>query len=453
MNKDIAFPKKPIKTYGGVKVPNRKNTAQMESVTIKEPEIVILPMCQHIGEPCKVKVKIGDIVKVGQVIGDTEANIAAPIHASVSGEVIKIKEITLTRGKKCDAVVIKSDKKMTLMPNIKPPVINSDEDLVTAIRNSGLVGLGGAGFPAHVKLNIDKNKNIDTLIVNGAECEPYITSDHRQVIEQTDEVITGISIIKETLNIKRVIIGVEDNKPDVIKTLNEAIKEQGAKFKESVKVLKLKSIYPQGAERVLVHACTGKKISKDMLPADVGCIVMNITSVGFVGDYITTGIPLIYKRITVDGSAITEPKNIIVPIGTPIKDIINCCKGFTGEEKKVLMGGPMMGVAINDEELPVIKQNNGILAFDDLDAALMEPTECIRCSRCVDACPMNLVPVELNLAVKRKDIKALDKYSIKTCMECGCCSYVCPAGIHLVQNFTVGKEMFNEAKVNRKVRN
>lgn len=441
----LKFPKNPFRTHGGAKVPHNKNTAQMQSVEITPPKEVIIPMCQHIGAPCTVTVKAGDVVDVGQVIGDSDAFVSAPIHASVSGTVKKVMQITMPNGIPCDAVVIESDGEMRLSSEIKPPVVNNLQDLLKAVRKSGLVGLGGAGFPAHVKLNVPADKKIDTLLVNVAECEPYITADHREALENSWAVMSGIYAVKDILNIHRVIIGIEENKPDAIKVLTEIADNKDADPNDEVRVLPLKSSYPQGAEKVLVQACTGRKIPQGKLPADVGCIVMNVTSIAFIANYLKTGVPLISKRITVDGSAITNPQNVIVPIGTPITDVINFCGGYKKEPKKILMGGPMMGIALADDSLPILKQNNAILAFGEEEAKLHEPTDCIRCGRCVYSCPMQLVPPAISGAVKQKDSEALEKLGVMTCMECGCCAFNCPAKKPIVQNMRVGKAILKAA--------
>lgn len=440
------FPKRPFRTHGGVLVPHSKNTAQSESVKITPPKQVIIAMSQHIGAQCTPKVKVGDTVDAGQLVGDSSAFASAPVHASVSGRVSKITQITLPAGNKCDAVVIDNDFEMRMSPDIAPPVINSKEDFVAAVRRSGLVGLGGAGFPAHVKLNVPKDKQIDTLIINVAECEPYITSDHREALENSWGLMSGIYAVKEILGIHRVIIGVEENKPDVIELLKKIADNRSADPNDEVRVLKLKASYPQGAEKVLVRACTGRRIPVGGLPADVGVIVMNIASAAFLSSYIKTGIPLITKRVTVDGGAVAEPKNVVVPIGTPISEVISFCGGYRCEPKKILMGGPMMGLALTDDSLPVLKQNNAILAFGEAQAKLTEPTDCIRCGRCVKACPMKLMPTALSRAVAAKDTQTLKKLNVMTCMECGCCAFSCPAGKHLVQTIRLGKRLVKEAK-------
>lgn len=443
------FPKRPFLTKGGAKTPHRKNTAFMESVIMPPPEQVVIPMQQHIGAPCTPLVKAGDTVKVGQLIGKCSGYVGAPIHASVSGTVKKIDSIQLPGGK-TQAVVIASDGQMTKSEQIKPPVVNNVEDLLTAVKESGLVGLGGAGFPAHVKLNIPKDKKVDTLIVNVAECEPYITADHREALENSWQLLSGVYTLKALLNIDKIIIAVEDNKPDVIKVLRDIADNPKYDPDDAVRILALKAKYPQGAEKVLVQACTGKKIPPNGLPADVGCLVMNITTVTFLAEYLKTGMPLVKKRVTVDGGAIKSPKNVIVPIGTPINDLIAFCGGYQSEVKKILMGGPMMGIALTDDTLPVIKQNNAILAFDEKEARLMKETNCIRCGKCVYSCPMNLVPTAFHKSVKINDTEALDKQGVMTCMECGSCAYNCPAGIYLVQNIRLGKAMLKQEQQKKK---
>lgn len=445
MKNSLALPKKPYRTHGGVHVPHRKHTASMQSVEMPAPQSVTISMSQHIGAPCKPTVKVGDTVTVGQVIGDSDAYVSAPIHSSVSGIVKKIDKITQNDGSKVDAVVIESDGQMRVCEDIAPPVINNISDLISAVRKSGLVGLGGAGFPAHVKLNIPTDKNVDTLIINVAECEPYITADHREVLENSWGVMSGVYTLKELLNIKRVIIGVENNKPDAIRELM-SIANNNADVHGEVTVLALKASYPFGAEKTLIKACTNREVPMGKLPSDAGCLVMNVTSVAFLSEYLKTGMPLTKRRLTVDGDAIRNPMNVIVPIGTAIKDVIDFCGGYTEEPKKIIMGGPMMGASISDDTLFIAKQNNAILAFSEKEAKLMEPTACIRCGRCVDACPMSLMPTAICKAVNQKDIELMNKYNIMNCMECGCCAYTCPAKRHLVQNIRLGKLMINNEK-------
>lgn len=442
----MEFPKHPFRTHGGAAVPHHKNTWELPTATMPPPERVILPMQQHLGAPCVPTVKKGDTVFVGTVVGDSDAYVSAPVHASVSGTVEELTTVMLTGGQMTQAVVIRSDGKMEKDPAIYPPAaITTKEELAAAARSAGLVGLGGAGFPAHVKLNAPEGKQIDTLIVNVAECEPYVTSDHREALENGKNVLEGIYKVKEILEVQRVLIAVEDNKPDVIQRLSEIAGDPQRDPLDQVRVLPLKSRYPQGAEKVLVQACTGRKVPEGKLPADVGCLVMNIGSISFLASYMRTGMPLTLKRVTLDGSAIAHPQNVIVPVGTPIKDVVAFCGGYKAEPKKLIMGGPMMGVAITSDELPILKQNNAILAFDEREAALRQPTACIRCGRCVAACPMQLMPTKLEQAAERKNTEALQSLHVMTCMECGCCSFSCPAGRRLVQAIRLGKSYVRKA--------
>ena len=442
----MEFPKHPFRTHGGAAVPHHKNTWDIPSSTMPPPEKVILPMQQHIGAPCIPTVKKGDHVYVGTVVGDSDAYVSAPVHASVSGTVTEITQVMLTGGQMTQAVVVGADGKMENDPaSAPPPPITTKEELAKAARAAGLVGLGGAGFPAHVKLNVPEGKTIDTLLVNVAECEPYVTSDHREALENGRNVLEGVYHVKEILGVQRVIIAVEDNKPDVIQKLSEIADDPKRDPLDQVRVLPLKSRYPQGAEKVLVQACTGRKVPAGKLPADVGCLVMNIGSLSFLASYMRTGMPLTLKRVTLDGSAIAHPQNVIVPVGTPIKDVVAFCGGYKAEPKKLIMGGPMMGVAITIDELPILKQNNAILAFDQREAQLRQPTACIRCGRCVAACPMHLMPTKLEQAVERQDVEALQSLDIMTCMECGCCSFSCPAGRRLVQAIRLGKNYVRKA--------
>ena len=314
---NLSIPLKPFRTFGGAKVPHRKHTGSSPSEVIPTPEKVRIPMQMHIGAPCKPLVKVGEQVLVGQKIGDSDAFISAPIHATISGKVTAIEKLVMTDGKSVDAVVITSDGENAVSPEVQPPEIHSREDFVKAIRESGLVGLGGGGFPTHVKIN--PPKPVDTLLINAAECEPYITADHREMLENSERVIDGMFAVAKYLDIKR-IIGIESNKPDAIKLIKEKLASDPRNKNGMAGVLTLRAIYPQGAERVLIQAATGKQLNPSKLPADLGCIVMNVTTAGFIADYLRTGMPLITKRVTIDGSAVTTPKNVIAPIGTSLED-------------------------------------------------------------------------------------------------------------------------------------
>lgn len=429
------------KSLNGVKVPHSKNTAEMETVKMPVPDKVVIPMKQHMGRECTPTVKLTDLVKVGQIIGDTDAFIGAPIHSSVSGKVTKIDEIIGTDGNPIKAVEITTDKLQEIDESVKVPEVTDLQSFAAAIRASGLVGLGGAGFPTHVKLMPKNLDEVTTLLVNGAECEPYITADNRAMLEDTDDIVEGIKLVKKYMNLSTVIIGIEDNKPQAIAKLQAAVADiEGA----SVKALKAQ--YPQGGEKVLIYECTGKIVPEGKLPSDVGCVVMNVSSIAFVAKYMRTGMPLITKRLTVDGDAIAEPKNVEVAIGTSFSDVIDFCGGFKAEPKKIIMGGPMMGFAVPTINYPVLKNNNAILAFSAAKAAEAEKPEtpCIRCARCVNACPFSLMPAAIEKAYKAGNVDALKALKVNLCMECGCCAYVCPAKRNLVSVNRLAKKMIVE---------
>ena len=379
------------KSRGGVNVSHHKNTAELPVERMPIPKTVVLPMQQSIGAPCQPLVKVGDTVAVGQKIGDTDKFMSAPIHATVSGTVTAVGDIKLANGMISKAVTIESDGEMRLYEGIKPPVVTNKQELIKAVRESGLVGLGGAGFPTHVKLNFPEDKNVDTLIINAAECEPYITVDYRECIENGENILEGVYKLQEFFKFKQVIIAIEDNKPKAFKVLKE-IADKDNMDDDVVKLMTLKSRYPQGAEKMMVLSATGRKVPPGKLPADVGCVVMNVASVAFVGRYLKTGKPLISRSITVDGTAIKQPKNLRVPIGTNLQDIIDYCGGFIKEPRKIIFGGPMMGVAICDTNAPLCKQNNALLSFADSNDIVKKERDCIRCGRCVDVCPMSLMP-------------------------------------------------------------
>lgn len=431
------------KVRGGVKVDHRKNTADCEVVRIPTPDKVVLPMQQHIGAPCTPTVAIGDTVSVGQVIGDSDKFVSAPIHASISGKVAAIGDVRLPNGAISQAVTIESDGEMRLWEGIEPPKADTREEFVKAIRTSGLVGLGGAGFPTHVKLAFPQDKGIDTLVVNAAECEPYITVDYRECIGNSWDILTSIYTIKEILGFKKVIIAAEDNKPEAFKVLKR-IADNDVDVGDEVRLMVLKSKYPQGAEKMMVQSATGRKVPPGKLPADVGCVVMNVASVAFIARYLKTGKPLVSRSMTVDGSAIAKPQNVRVPVGTNIGSIIDFCGGFKEEPCKIIAGGPMMGMPLIGTDLPVCKQNNAILAFAKNDTIIKPEKDCIRCGRCAAACPMSLMPTLIVRYAKARDAQALEKVGINVCMECGSCAYSCPAGKPLVQHMRLAKAILRE---------
>lgn len=433
------------KVRGGVAVSHNKNTANMPVERMPVPERVVIAMQQHIGAPCVPVVKVGDTVAVGQLVGDSDKFVSAPIHSSISGTVKAIKDLKLPNGVITKGIEIESDGEMRLYEGIEKPDVHDKESFVKAVRDSGLVGLGGAGFPTHVKLNVPADKNIDTLIVNAAECEPYITVDSRECIENTKNILAGVSVVKKYLDIKNVVIAIEDNKPEAFEAF---INVEGYDLlgDGDIKLMMLESRYPQGAEKMMVQSATGRKVPPGKLPADVGCIVMNVASIAFIARYLETGKPLISRSVTVDGSAITTPKNVRVAIGTNIGDVIDYCGGLKDSSYKILMGGPMMGLAMLDTSLPILKQNNAILAFEKNPSLIKKERDCIRCGRCEQVCPMGLMPTLIARYGKIKDADRLNKIGVNVCMECGSCAYTCPAGKPLVQYMRLAKTVVREAK-------
>ena len=434
------------KGRGGVSVSHNKITADKETVRIPTPQRVVLPMLQHIGAACEPKVKKGDYVYAGQLIGDSDKFLSVPIHASVSGEVVSVAETRLANGRTAPAVTIESDGEMKLFEGITPPTVTNKKELIAAMRASGLVGLGGAGFPAHVKLNTPEDREIDTLIVNAAECEPYITVDYRECMENSWDIMGGVYALSEILGFKRVVIAVEDNKPEAIKVL-KAIADSDIDHGNIVRLMTLKSRYPQGAEKMMVLSATGRRVPAGGLPSDVGCVVMNVASVAFTSRYLKTGKPLISRSVTVSGNCIKNPQNVRVPIGTSVQEIIDFCSGFTDEPYKILSGGPMMGQALTGTDIPLIKSNNAVLAFSRSAAKIKPERDCIRCGRCHESCPMSLIPTQIEKYALLRDAETLSKLGTSVCMECGSCAYSCPAGKPLVQYMRLAKEVMREAGI------
>ena len=424
---------------GKTRIPHRKITQYIPGERVLPPSVVEIPMSQHIGAPAKPCVIAGDKVFVGTLIGEAAGYVSAHVHSSVSGVVKKISTYLLPNGRNTETVIIESDGLMEKDPGLKPPTITSFEELSPAARDAGLVGLGGAGFPTAVKLDPKKLDVLDTLLINGAECEPYITSDTRTMLDSTDDFMRGIELILSTTKIKSVIIAIEKNKPLCIQTMRDRYSGDGR-----VRVDVLPTGFPQGAEKVLIYNTTGRIIPEGKLPADVGVLVLNVTTVAFLAKYERTGMPLVEKCLTIDGSAIKEPKNVIVPIGMRVGDVIEAAGGFSTEPGKVLFGGPMMGIAIYTLDAPVMKNNNAITAFDKKEAKREKTTACIHCGRCVDTCPMGLNPTvfakSMGLANSADRAERLSEAKVNLCIECGCCSFVCPANRPLVECNKLAKQ-------------
>ncbi len=422
-----------------------KNTAVHQTEEMPIPKTVSLSMSENIGAPCTPLVKKGDRVLVGQKIGDSEAFLSVPIHSSVSGTVTSIDTMRNAMGGNDTYVTIETDGKQEVIDGIKPPVIEDQPGFINAMRESGLVGLGGAAFPTWVKLNPKNLIDIDTFIVNGAECEPYITSDHRTMLEDADNVIDGMLAVMKWLIAEDGYIAIEDNKQNAIDLFRELLDKRGI---TNIKVFPLPARYPKGAERVLIEEITGKKCAAGVLPASLGIIVMNITSTAFVGQYLKDGMPLIKKRITVDGDAVNNPKNVLAPIGASIRDIVEFCGGYKTEPKKILMGGPMMGRAIYSDRMSLIKNNNAILIFSKDQSFIPEESACISCGRCYEGCPFHLLPTAYADAWEAKDVKRLQELQVMQCMECGSCSFVCPAHRPLSFINKLAKALVKEAGSN-----
>lgn len=433
-----------FKKLHGVRVKHLKNTANVFPQRIALPKTVYIPMTMHIGAPARIIVKAGDTVNVGTLIGESGTGLSSPVHSSVSGSVKKIDEMITIAGNHVPIVVIESDGAQTVDPSISPYAVNSKEEFLDALRKSGIVGLGGAGFPTPIKLNADNSK-VDTLIINGAECEPYITSDTRTMLDSADDVAYGISLICGFLEIDNVIVGIEKNKPECIASMRKALENM-----PFAKVMPLPSVYPQGGEKVLAYHTTGRVIPQGRLPLDVGLIVINCTTVAAIAKFIKTGMPLVEKCVTVDGSAVNEPKNLIVPIGTPVSELVDACGGFKESPRKVLYGGPMMGIALSDLHSPVLKQTNAVIFMGEKEATPPLVTPCIKCGACIEACPFSLDPVAISKAYKANDPEMLDKLKVDICMECGCCSYVCPAKRNIVQRNKLAKAMLREHRIKQK---
>ncbi|HOL91344.1 MAG TPA: electron transport complex subunit RsxC [Clostridiales bacterium] len=423
-----------MKFRGGIDPGNHKDTAELETVRMPLPPRVIIPMLQHVGAPCVPLVRKGDRVFVGQKIGDSDRPISAPVHSSVSGTVTDVRPIVYSNGMEVMAVEIKPDGLQELHESVAPPDCTDRESMLKAIRESGIVGLGGAGFPTSVKLSPPPGKTIDTLIINGAECEPFITSDYREMMENPQYIIEGTKKVMEITSAGKAYIGVEDNKQDAIDLLSSMVTDS-----DNIEVVSLPARYPQGGEKQLIYALTGRKVPTGKLPSDVGVLVQNVATVSFIAQYLKTGLPLIRKKVTVDGSAVANPKNVEVLIGTPLGEVFDFCGGFCDEPRKIIMGGPMMGVSQHSLDDPVLKQTNALLAFNERDAEQPKESVCIRCGKCVAACPMSLLPLYINLNVVRGKFEETEKYHVTDCIECGCCSYVCPASRNLVQSVRIAK--------------
>jgi len=428
--------------FGGVHPNDNKTYARDVAVQeFPEPDILVIPMSQHIGAPCKPLVKKGDLVTKGQKIGDNQG-LCVPVHASVSGKVKSVEAKAHTSGTTMMSVVIENDHLGTLCEDIKPRTQEevdalTPEELMGIIREAGIVGMGGAAFPTHVKLSSGIGK-VDTIIVNAGECEPYITADDRLCREYPEELISGIKIIMKILGLKEAHIGIEDNKPEAILALKATVADSG------IVVDALPAMYPQGAEKQLIQAVTGRQVPSGGLPAAVGCAVFNAATCKAIHDAVYEGMPLIRRIVTVSGDILMEPKNLMVPVGTSFNDLIEAC-GHSENPYKVLNGGPMMGAAQYDLSVPTVKACNAITVLGHKNKFAVEESRCIRCGKCIDACPMKLMPVLMYKALYTGDVEEMKATNLMDCIECGCCAYTCPAAVPLVLGFRSGKQILRDA--------
>ncbi len=424
----------------GIRIPHKKNTADCPPVRLSVPETVVIPMSMHIGKTAMTTVKKGDHVKVGQRIGDASGFFSSDIHASISGTVQAIEERTGCNGSRIPCVVIASDGLQEPFGGLTPPVVKDFDGFIRAVKESGVVGLGGAGFPSFVKLGVKDLSRIETVIINAAECEPYITSDTRTMVDKGEYVFRCIDIMRRFMGARHFIIGIENNKREAIRVMQKLAADT-----DDVEVCVLPSVYPQGGEKVLIYHTTGRVVPRGGLPLDVGVIVANVTTLAFIAEYMETGVPLIQKCLTVDGSAVKEPKNVIAPIGMLIEDLIEQAGGLKCEPKKVLYGGPMMGISLPSMHEPVLKTTNAVIFMDEKEALPPKTTPCISCGACISHCPFRLNPRDIAKTYRLGDVKALKELCVDICMECGCCAYICPAHRPLVQTNKLGKIMLKEA--------
>ncbi len=423
---------------GGIHPPDKKALSADKPVAeTKQPGRVFVPLSQHLGAPCKPIVAVNREVKKGELIGEPTGFVSAPVHSSVSGKVISIGEFPNAMGRMVTSIVIENDyrEEWTLLKD-NPDYMNlSPEELKDKIKDAGIVGMGGAAFPTVVKLSPPKEKPIDTVIINGSECEPYLTGDYRLMLEHPKEIIEGLRILMKVLGVNKGFVGIEDNKPAAVKSMEEATSGL-----EGVEIRPLHTRYPQGAEKMLIKAVTGREVPPRALPMDVKVVVQNTGTAFAIFEAVRYGKPLIDRVVTVSGEGINEPKNLFVKTGTLISHLIGECGGLKEEGVKVLSGGPMMGFAVSSLDIPVTKGTSGIVALTGREIARADGFgPCIRCGRCIDACPMGLMPSMLSVYAEKGFYEGAKEYNLFDCFECGCCTYVCPSKRPIVQFIRLAK--------------
>lgn len=431
-----------MKTFklGGVHPPENKLSSQGEIITLPIPDQVIIPLSQHIGAPASPVVKKGDTVKVGQLIGQASGFISANIHSSVSGTVVNIDVVTDASGYSRPAVIIKVEGDEWDESIIKEEITKRSfeytrEEIISAIQSAGIVGMGGATFPTQVKLSPPAGSKPEVLVINGVECEPYLTSDHRLMVEKSTELIHGIQFLMKALDVKRGIIGIENNKPDAI----EAMKQAATKRASGIEVVPLKVQYPQGGEKQLIQATIGKSVPSGALPIAVGAVVQNVGTVYAVFEAVTRHKPLFERVVTVTGKSLKEPGNYLCRIGTPISYLIRAAGGIPENTGKIVNGGPMMGKALASPETPITKGTSGVLIFPETESKRKADRNCIRCAKCVSVCPMGLEPYFLMTLSQANRLGDLEINRILDCIECGSCSYTCPSNRSLLDLIRLGK--------------
>ena len=428
--------------FGGVHPHDMKAATNEKAIEkLPAPAEVVIPMSMHFGAPCTPLVKAGDHVKVGQKIGEFRG-LGAPIHASVSGTVKVVEPRPYSMGGNMMSVVIENDFQDALSEEVQAPAdpgALSVEEMIEAVKNAGIVGMGGATFPTHVKISGGIGQ-VHTVIINGAECEPYITGDHRTMLERPEEIIGGATYLAKMFGVDKVVIGVEDNKQNGIDAMRKVIAEKNA----PVVVEPLRCRYPQGGEKQLCQAITGKQVPPGGLPSNIGCAVFNINTTCAIYRAITQGMPVVHKIVTVSGSGVVEPKNVECPIGTPVSCLFDFCGGLKEGTYKLIAGGPMMGMAQYTADIPVGKGTGAMLAFCENEEQTVENPQCIRCGKCVAACPMHLEPLFMYQYASKGMVEELNDAHIMDCMECGACAYACPARMHLTHMFKTGKQLVKD---------